>query len=144
MRLCVRRSQDILSIIWKAALEGNNLGILVTRNLEHWREPQTLSPERLPCYHYCWRDLKGFQAREILYSGGGARRNSAPHNLAPNHLGLTLPAEVPNLAVSLPSLVMYDDASYYTFIPSAQEEKSQKPKQKRRQSLLKQPAVSTP
>lgn len=39
---------------------------------------------------------------------------------------------------------MYDDASYYTFIPSAapQEEKQATPKHKRRQSLLKQPNVS--
>ncbi|KAL8936925.1 MAG: hypothetical protein Q9216_004684, partial [Gyalolechia sp. 2 TL-2023] len=36
---------------------------------------------------------------------------------------------------------MYDDASYYTFIPSAapQEDKQTTPKHKRRQSLLKQP-----
>ena len=38
---------------------------------------------------------------------------------------------------------MYDDASYYTFIPSAQEENSLKTKHKRKQSLLKQPDVST-
>lgn len=39
---------------------------------------------------------------------------------------------------------MYDDASYYTFIPSVQEENSLKTKHKRKQSLLlKQPDVST-
>lgn len=39
---------------------------------------------------------------------------------------------------------MYDDASYYTFIPSAAplEDKQSTPKHKRRQSLLKQPDVS--
>ena len=37
---------------------------------------------------------------------------------------------------------MYDDASYYNFIPSAQEETLQKSKHKRKQSLLKQPDVS--
>ncbi|KAL8904159.1 MAG: hypothetical protein Q9207_003451 [Kuettlingeria erythrocarpa] len=40
---------------------------------------------------------------------------------------------------------MYDDASYYTFVPSAapQEEKQATPKHKRRQSLLKQPNEDT-
>lgn len=39
---------------------------------------------------------------------------------------------------------MYDDASYYTFIPSAatQEERQSTPQHRRRQSLLKQPNVS--
>ncbi|KAL8706647.1 MAG: hypothetical protein Q9225_007928 [Loekoesia sp. 1 TL-2023] len=40
---------------------------------------------------------------------------------------------------------MYDDASYYTFIPSAapQEDKQATPKHKRRQSLLQQPNEDT-
>ena len=37
---------------------------------------------------------------------------------------------------------MYDDASYYTFIPSAQEENLLRAKHKRKQSLLKQSDVS--
>lgn len=40
--------------------------------------------------------------------------------------------------------IMYDDASFYTFIPSAhlQEERPRVAKHKRKQSLLKQPNVS--
>lgn len=39
---------------------------------------------------------------------------------------------------------MYDDASYYAFMPSAapQEDRQATPKHRRRQSLLKQPNVS--
>ena len=37
---------------------------------------------------------------------------------------------------------MYDDASYYAFIPSAQDEKPSTPAHKRKQSLLKQSDVS--
>ncbi|CAF9923330.1 MAG: Golgi transport complex subunit 3 [Heterodermia speciosa] len=39
---------------------------------------------------------------------------------------------------------MYDDASYYTFVPSAQEDNSLKTSHRRKQSLLKQPDEDIP
>lgn len=63
-----------------------------------------------------------------------------------SHLGLLLTEIVGRqlLLFKASSPKMYDDATYYTFVPSAQshEEYSQRGKQRTKQSLLKQPNVS--
>ena len=98
-------------------------------------------PDRLSYDHrYC----------EMLDGGVGASRElgeiSAKHSYSgiwafcsKQPLGSTLRAKRPG---SSQVLTMYDDASFYNYIPSAQEDRSAAPKHKRKQSLLKQPHVS--